>query len=128
VPEVSDALRFTMVMRHGYRRLVLLRASFRGHLDAVVGALVAFGVAAALSACGGSGSTVSQGPVFPNGRWPAAEAHSFFGACESGASDFYCACALTDEMRRHPDPPGASAAAGIAAAEHKHDFPACAGR
>lgn len=120
-----------MVMRHGYRPLVLLRASFRGHLDAAVGALVAVGVAAALSACGGSGSTTSQGPPFPNGPWPAAEAHSFFGACESGASDFYCACALADEMHRHPDtknPPGASAVAGEAASEHKHDFPNCAGR
>jgi hypothetical protein len=127
-------------MRYGYRRLVLVRASFQGHLDTAVRALVAVGVGAALSACGGSGSTTSQGPGFPYGPWPAFEKVDFLEGCESsGLSvrivDSYCTCALSAEMRRRPDarnlPGGAGAGAGVAggrAAQHKQDFPDCAGR
>lgn len=94
-------------------------------------ALIAVGMAAALSSCGGSGTTSSQAPPFPNGPWSGREVGYFMEACHSSPIDVntvdsYCNCALKEEMHRDPKPnPDTPAVAG-AAAGHQHGFPGCA--
>jgi hypothetical protein len=61
---------------------------------------------------------------------------SFSEGCESSPVrnvDFYCACALKAEMRRHPDAKsllaaGGAGVAGELAAMNQQDFPDCAGK
>jgi len=117
-------------MRHGYRERRRLQASLRGRLASVVAAAAASGLVAALSACGGSGATTSQGPAWPNGPWPISAESSYMEACQSGASDFYCVCTLKHEMRLYPNSnklPGAPSLAASTDAQNKHRFPDCAG-
>jgi len=120
-----------MVMRHRSGRLGVLRATFPRRWTRAVRALIAVGMAAALSSCGGSGTTSSQAPPLPNGPWPGRDVVYFLEACESSGIDVntvdsYCTCALKEEMHRDPKPnPDTPAVAG-AAAGYQHGFPGCA--
>jgi hypothetical protein len=85
-------------------------------------------VAVALAGC--SGSTNTKIP-YPNGPWSAGDQGTFLGSCDVEASDSYCRCALGSIMQDFPDTsnlPGSVLTGGTTAAEHKHDFPACAGK
>jgi hypothetical protein len=89
--------------------------------------LWAVGIAGlALAGCSSGG-----GVPYPNGPWSAGDQGTFMGSCDTDASDSYCKCALGDVMQQYADTsslPGSILAGGTAAANHKGDFPECAGK
>ena len=84
--------------------------------------------AVVLAGCGSAGSSGGAAP-FPGGSWPAADQNAFLAACSPFGGSTYCACALGDDMQKHPDASslaGSFASRGRAAATHERRFPDCA--